>query len=244
MLPTSPAGALIGTTTTMIKSRSVVVPAGSYANAFILTGADAEVGGRGNVPVMVQVDLNWQGPGGASLPMRNARLIGTANAMAGPERVAIDLTLLSYTLKSGREVNAKCVGYVADNQEGQYGARGVYKWNVRKVLPLSIAAGFGEGASDTLKAQTTQQIVTTTGTVTAATSSEDILKNAAYAGGAEGFGILADYVKDVLKDVRPSVSVKNGERISVWLGEPVELALTENEYNQEVTGVTMGGFGP
>ena len=69
------------------------------------------------------------------------------------------------------------------------------------------------------------------------------LQQAGYAGIADGFGIMADYVKATLNDIKPSVSVVNGQRVSVVLLEPVVLNVPESEFAALQGGAT-GSFSP
>lgn len=239
--PTGSQGQLIGTTTTLVATRRLVIPAGSYANGHILSAVDAEVGGRGNLPIMVQVNFAWEGPAGSRVAMRDSRLLGSANAMAGPERIAIDLKRLSYVLPSGREISADINGYVSDNINGQYGALGHWKWNAEKVLPLAVTAGGFQGTAEALKANSTTQIVGMTG-VTTTTKSANAFEQALYGGTAGGFGIMSDYVKSVLQDVKPSVAMENGQRVSIVLIDPVALDVSEAEYKEIIT--PSSGFAP
>ncbi|HYE08264.1 MAG TPA: TrbI/VirB10 family protein [Planctomycetota bacterium] len=242
MIAVTNGGTLVGGREHLVRTRKVVIPANSYANAHLQTGVDAEIGGKGNVPVMLQVDFDWVGPANSRLQMRGCRLSGYANALAGPERISVDLKTLSYVFPSGRETSAKVDGYISDNIHGQYGALGVYKWNLQKVMPLAVMAGGFEGAADALKANSTTTIVTESGaTATALEGSQ--LEQALYGGVSNGFGIMSSYFQDTLKEVRPSVSVVNGQRVSIVLLDPVVLDVPEDEFSHLVKGA-VGSFSP
>ncbi len=129
------------------------------------------------------------------------------------------------------------------NLHGQYGALGVYRWNTEKVMPLAVIAGGFKGAADALKANSTTTIVGAAGTTAVTANQGSQLKEAGYGGVAGGFGIMSDYVKDVLQAVRPSVSVVNGQRLSVVLLEPVVINVPEGEF-AELTAAGGGGFAP
>jgi hypothetical protein len=242
MVPTALAGVLIGSTTSVLHSRHIVIPANSYGNAHLQTGVDAEIGGRANVPVMLELDLDWQGPARSRIVMRGCRVSGVANALAGPERVAIDLKHLSYVFPSGREFDTEIHGYVADDLSGEFGALGVYHWNADKVMPMAVVAGGFKGAADALKANSTTTIVGAAGTSTVSANQGSQWREAAFGGAAGGFGIMSDYVQAVLSQVHPSVSAVNGQSVSVVILEPVEITVPENEFGELSTG--MKGFSP
>jgi hypothetical protein len=240
MIPASVGGQLVGTSSSLVRTKQIVIPANTYGNAHVQTGVDAEIGGRGNIPVLLQMDFDWVGPANARIVMRGCRVSGIANAMAGPERVSIDLKTLSYVFPSGREINSEVKGYVADNLEGMYGVLGTYKWNAEKVLPYAVISGGFKGAADALKANSTTTIVGNSTTTTVANQG-DQLKQALYGGVGEGFGIMSDYVQQVLKEVHPSVSTPNGQRVSVVLLEPVVMQVPEAEFEYLSAG-SSGSF--
>jgi hypothetical protein len=242
MLPTTTAGALVGVSTWSGPSRHIVIPANTYGNAHLQTGVDAEIGGRANVPVMLELDLCWNAPTGSRIAMRGCRVSGVANALAGPERVAIDLKHLSYVFPSGREFDAEIHGYVADNLSGEFGALGVYHWNADKVMPMAVVAGGFKGAADALKANSTTTIVGAAGTTAVSANQGSQWKEAAFGGGAGGFGIMSDYVTAVLSQVHPSVSAVNGQSVSVVILEPVEFTVPESEFSELSAGAN--GFSP
>ncbi len=241
MLAVTGGGQLVGTSTSLMRTRQIIIPANTYGNAHLQTGVDAEIGGRGNVPVLLQMDFDWVGPANSHIVMRGCRVSGVANAMAGPERVAVDLKTLSYVFPSGREINSQVNGFISDNLSGQYGALGTYKWNADKVLPYAVLSGGLSGAGDALKSNGQTTIVSNTTTTVA--NSGNKLQQAGYAGIADGFGLMADYVKATLNDIKPSVSVVNGQRVSVVLLEPVVLNVPEAEFSYLQNG-TGGGFAP
>jgi flagellar basal body-associated protein FliL len=241
MLAVTGGGQLVGTSPTLMRTRQIIIPANTYGNAHLQTGVDAEIGGRGNVPVLLQMDFDWVGPANSHIVMRGCRVSGVANAMAGPERVSVDLKTLSYVFPSGREINSQVNGFVSDNLSGQYGALGTYKWNADKVLPYAVLSGGFAGAGEALKSNGQTTIVSNTTTTVANTGNK--LQQAGYAGVADGFGLMADYVKATLNDIKPSVSVVNGQRVSVVLLEPVALNVPEAEFSYLQNG-TSGGFAP
>lgn len=233
----------VGATLTQIRNKRITIPGQSYANGYLLIGATPEIGGRGNIPVSVQIEFQWVGPSFSRLPMTKARLGGVANAMAGPEKVAIDLDKLSLVLPSGRAIDHKCNAIVVDNKKGQYGAIGTYQWNLDKTIALAMLAGGGQGAADALKSATQTQIVTSTGPSVTVPATGDLGKQVVAGGVANSFGILTDHVKGVLKDVRPSVDATNGQRLTVFVVDPVEIDVTPEEYDALEQGENPGGFG-
>ncbi|HEX3134004.1 MAG TPA: TrbI/VirB10 family protein, partial [Planctomycetota bacterium] len=226
----------------LVRTKQIIIPANTYGNAHIQTGVDAEIGGKGNIPVMLQMDFDWVGPANSRIAMQGCRVSGAANAMAGPERVSIDLKTLSYVFPSGREINADIKGYVSDNIHGMYGVLGAYQWNASKVMPYAVVSGGFKGAADALKANSTTTIIGTTTTATVANQG-DQFKQALYGGVGEGFGIMSDYVKSVLSETHPSVSCPNSQRVSVVLLDPVVMQVPESEFDYLTKG-SPGSFQP
>jgi hypothetical protein len=211
----------------------VEIPAASYGNAHILTGIAAEIGGRQNRPVLINFPYVWNGPNRSQVALRNLRLIGVATPMAGPERVSIDLSHLSYVFPSGRSVFMEVTGYVSDNADGKEGVKGVFEPNIGKILQYGAPAAGAKGIADALTAANTTQVIGAE-TGTALVQTGDSLQNALL-GGLGGMGsLVSQHFEGALKDVHASVDIPNGVPCTVILTKPVTFDVPAEEFQSLV----------
>jgi hypothetical protein len=220
---------LVGMSIHNRKGRKITIPQGSHGNAHLLTGVECEIGGKGGTPAMFNLIYDWRGPNSSKVPLRNLRVIGQATAMPGPERVSVTLNSLSYVFPSGRAISVPVSGYVVDAAEGIEGMVGSFNWNATKVMPYAVVSGGLQGFSEALRSNSTVTVVGEASTTFAQTG--DQLENALYAGVGEGAGIMADYVKRVLQDIKPSISVRNGQKVTMILTQPVSFDVPEEEWD-------------
>ena len=232
---------LVGMSYVSVPSIKVTIPAASYGSAHIITGVSAEIGGTNNKPVVINFNYDWKGPNGSRLMLKNLRLIGTANAMAGPKRISIQLKNMSYVFPSGLSIFVPCEGYVQDNIEGKEGAIGTLNFNINEVMALSTLTGTAKGASDVLKSNGQTQVIGLGGQGTTSTTinNGDIMKQALYGGAAGGVDIFAGYVDGIMKETKASIDMPNGQAVNVMLTAPVTFDVPEKEFDSmTATGVS------
>ena len=236
------AGPTVGSLISKRPGRKITIPQGSHGDAYLLTGVECEIGGKQGTPVMLNLARDFRGPNGSHVPLPNLRLIGQASSMAGAERVSVTLNSLSYVFPSGKTINLGISGYVVDVEEGREGMIGTFNWNVTKIVPWAVTAGGLEGFADALTANSAvavpYSVNTGTGgiggvgaTTNVIAQTGDKLQNAAYAGLGSGAGIMADYVKRVLDEIKPTVSVRNGQRVTIVLTQPLTVEGTEDDWD-------------
>ena len=232
---------LVGMALNNRKGRKVTIPQGSHGNAHLLTGVECEIGGKAGAPAMFNLIFDWRGPNGSHVPLKNLRVIGQATAMPGPERVSIALNSLSYVFPSGRAISVPVSGYVVDAREGIEGMIGEFNWNASKIMPYAVVSGGMEGFANALKSNSTVVVAGTVGQTTYAQTGNQ-LQNALYAGVGDGAGIMADYVKRVLVDIKPTISVRNGQKVTMILTQPVSFDVPEEEWDALTNSDTFDNY--
>ncbi len=220
VVPARVSGQPLGVREERLQGRQVVLNAGTYANAYLTTGVSAEVGGTGNIPVLLEMPVTFHGPGGGLVHMPAVRFIGQANPRAGSERLSVQLVRMSYRFPNGRAIDKEVNGFVADAVDGVEGAIGQFRLNADKVLPAAVAAGFLQGAGQALNQNATTVEVTAGGTTTVSETGST-LQRALLGGSSEGATIIGDYIRQYMDDVRPTVSAPNGQPVTVILLDPV-----------------------
>ncbi|MHC4780868.1 MAG: TraB/VirB10 family protein, partial [Planctomycetota bacterium] len=200
--------------------KSVRLPAGSFADAVLLTGVFAPVEGQA-LPVKLRLASPFVTPNRGRVPLDHAFLIGKALGDANSQRVVIQLETLSYVKPSGETIEVAVNGYIVD-ADGVQGAGGRYIYRVNDVM---VQAGLAGGLSAAADAAATRETLRTTsplgGVVEAVTG--DSFRHAAWRGAGRASGELQKIVIRRLDQIIPSVWVPNGKRVTVSLIEGVTL---------------------
>lgn len=215
-----------------LHTRFVRLPAGSFAEATLLTGVYAPTEGQA-MPVKLRLDAAFVCPNRARIPIQEAFLIGKAIGEPNSERVIVQLDRLSYVKPSGGTVEVSVNGYVVDN-DGIQGVAGQYVWRAFDVASLGILSGALSAGTDAMAAkETLAQTNPLGGTSQIVTG--DPLRFVTYRGlSRAGEGIEKLVVKR-LEEIVPAVYVANGKQVTVCLIDGVTL---ENVSLDEVTRET------
>ncbi len=201
-------------------ARSVHVPAASGGLATLLNGVFAPTTGEPS-PVRLRFDAALVGPNRSRLGLRDAYLIGKAQGEANSSRVVIQIDSLSYVSPDGRPVETKVLGYVVGT-DGLEGVPGSYEWRATELLPLALASGAVSTGTDALAlGETTRSITPLGGAIDAL--SGDSLKYAGYRSLAGGTGKLSELFVERMKEIRPAVSTRPGQEVTVVFIEGVTL---------------------
>jgi hypothetical protein len=225
-----PGGAvsLIGMTSSQVTGFKVTIPAGSHAGAWLMSGVSCEIGGQTQA-VMFSMDHEWRGPNNSRVPMRNLRIFGNAKALAGPQRIDVELTGLSYVFPSGRTYTASASGYVSDAEDGIKGMLGILNMNAWEVAKWTVPAAMGKGAAEALTAANTTTVVGTSTTTIAQTG--DKFENALLAAASEGAGSMAAHFDKIRDEFKPTVTTRNGQRVYLNLVQPVVIDVPDEEWS-------------
>jgi hypothetical protein len=198
----------------------VRIPAGSFAEATLLTGVYAPTDG-GAQPVDLRVDLTFIGPNRSRIPVQECFLIGKATGDPNSLRVVIQVDRLSFVRKDGRAIEVPLNGFVAD-QDGVMGLAGQYVWRIGESLFLAGGLGAIQGVANAFgQGQTTTQINPLGGATQIVTG--DPLKFAAAGAGSTATNKMGDIVTKRLDQIIPAVYTENGRKLTVILIDGVTL---------------------
>ncbi len=196
------------------RTYSVRIPAGSFAEATLLTGVYAPTEG-GVLPVKIRLDAAFIGPNRSRIPIQDAFLIGKATGDANSQRVVVQLDKLSYVAADGRAVEVPVNGYVTD-EDGVQGLGGRYVWRIGEAASVAALAGGISAAADGAAArETVLQINPLGGTTEAVTG--DLGKFATARGASKAADEIGKIVSKRLEEIVPAIYVPNGKRITVCL---------------------------
>lgn len=211
------------------KTLANYVPAGSYAPAIVLTGAEAKTGTQNAaapVPVVIKITGPAIGPSDGNaqsqIDLTGCRVTGSAIGELSSERVSVRLDSLS-CVRGHEVIEASIAAYVSGS--GQQGVRGrLYSRAGPAVSNAAIAAaleGFGGALGGT----------GTTVIGADGAGAADILRTApltAGAGAAQGAASkLADYYIDRAEEISPVVSLFAGTKVNVVFLQGADLEGTQ-----------------
>jgi hypothetical protein len=142
-------------------------------------------------------------------------------------RAEITITKLNCILeKEGRtyKVEKKVVAYLIDGKDGAYGLKGRLVDSGARIVMRQLQIGFLQGvtqAFQTALQPPVQQTATTSGILTAPVlpSFGASSQYGAVSGGVSGLNALADYYKQMMDGLYPTISVRAGREVGVfWRG--------------------------
>lgn len=209
--------------------RQVRIPAGSFAEATMLTGVYAPTDGQ-PLPVKIRIDRAFVGPNRTQIPIQEAILIGKAVGDPNSQRVVIQLDRLSYVSPSGSTTEVSINGYVVDD-DGVQGVAGQYVWRAFDMASLSVLSGALSSATDSIAARETLSQVNPLGGASQIVTG-DPFRFAGFRGLSKAGEKLEELVVKRLEEVVPAVYVPNGRRITICLIDGVTL---ENVFVEEMT---------
>lgn len=202
------------------KKNELHIPAGSFAEATLLTGVYAPTEGSA-LPVTLRLDLSLVGPNRSRIPIQEAFLIGKAMGEANSRRVVIQISKLSYVKTTGETIEVPLNGYVADD-DGVMGLGGQYVWRVNETAGLAILAGGLSAVGDAAAQAETVTEKTPLGGATR-TVTGDVGKFSLFRGGSRAAEALEAMVVRRLDEVVPAIYVANGKKLTVVLLDGVTL---------------------
>ena len=208
--------------------RQVRLPAGSFAEATMLSGAYAPTQGQ-PMPVKLRLDRAFTGPNRTEIPIQEALLVGKATGDPNSERVVIQLDRLSYVKPGGEAVEVSINGYVVDD-DGVQGVAGEYVWRAFDVAALGVLSGAISAGADASAAKETLTQVNPLGGASQVVTG-DPLRFAGFRGLSRGAEGIEKLVAQRLEEIVPAVYVPNGRRVTVCLIDGVTL---ENVFVDEM----------
>ena len=200
--------------------RQVRLPAGSFAEATVLTGVYAPTQGQ-PMPVKLRIDRAFVGPNRTRIPVQEALLVGKATGDPNSERVVIQLDRLSYVKPNGEAVEVSINGYVVDH-DGVQGVAGQYVWRAFDVAAFAVLSGALSAGTDASAAKETATQLNPLGGASQVVTG-DPLRFAAFRGLSRAGEGIEKLVAKRLEEIVPAVYVPNGQQVTVCLIDGVTL---------------------
>ena len=220
-------GKVVGARAPKRKNVGSYIPAGSYVQAVVLSGADAStnVASRDNpIPVIVKITGKVVTPGGAGfkgakINLEGCTVTGSATGDLSSERVKVRLIQMSCVNRKGEVLETAVSGYISGS--GKEGVRGhVVSREGNLVSNAAIAgalAGLGESVSGGNAAISGSEGL----------SSADIIKQAGLSSVGGGIGsaanTLSEYYISRAEQYQPIVSLYGGTDVELVFLKGVDL---------------------
>jgi len=196
--------------------RAGFLPAGSFAKATMISGAEAFTGGTAQSqpqPVVLRLDADAVLPNAAKYQIRGCHVLASVWGDMSSERVFGRLATLTCVNMENKLVLSQEVEGVLVDSDGKNGVRGHLIDRQGAKLARALLAGLAEGMSDALGAAQSTSMVTGSGITTAFTGNH--LASAGYGGASKAAEQLSEFYMKQAEATMPVIAVDAGRRISV-----------------------------
>lgn len=201
----------------------VVVPAGSWVRARILTGVQAN--SRFPYNLLMQLEYAYTGPNGAKIPLEGCLIIGGAVADLSIERVIISPHTLSCVRDSGEYIQRKIKGFVA-GKDSSNGVSGVFDSKQSKVFLAAVLAGVVQGASKAYEIANTQTSIINDGNggQSGLSNFTGNFRELALAKGAgDAANLVTTWYLNQAKSLLPTIHIGSGQDVWVVMTDSVDV---------------------
>lgn len=202
------------------------IPSGSFSEAVMIEGADANASVTGNqntTPVTIRLQGSVQMPNNNEFNMSGCFVTGEIYGDISSERGEVRTNHVSCILKNGKHVDMKFDGHVS--YQGKEGIRGKPVMRNGKIIGYAGAAGFLSGIGDGMKSAATPTVGLG---ATASVSGMDVLKQG-FGGGAEkAADTLSQYWIKRAEQYHPVIDIGAGNAVTVVFQQGFRLETLED----------------
>lgn len=194
-----------------------LLPAGSFAEATLISGVEAFTGGTAQAqpqPVVLRLDANAILPNAASYQIKGCHVLASVWGDMSSERVFGRLATLTCVDANNKLVLSEEVEGTLVDSDGKNGVRGDLQDRQGAKLARSLLAGFAQGVASAFGAAQGTVSTTAFGTTTSVLSG-DMAKMGAYNGASTAAEQLADFYLKQAEATMPVIAVDAGRRVSV-----------------------------
>lgn len=210
------------------KAEGVMLPAGSYVKAKILTGVDVPEGKT--YPVLMVLDFSYVAPNDHKIDLSGCFMIAKAEGDLSTERVQMQATKMSCVSKKGKMFERDVNGFVADDKDGSFAMKGQVNSKQGRVAAMAFLAGVVDGVGKAVQAaQTTQSVNPLGGSSSVMTG--DAGKYALAGGASNAAGMVAQWYLQQAQNLAPTVAVGSGR--DVWIVIKDKVSLPEEFFKKE-----------
>lgn len=210
------------------KTEGVMLPAGSYVKAKVLTGVDVPEGKT--YPVLIVLDFSYVAPNDHKIDLSGCFMIAKAEGDLSTERVQMQATKMSCVSKKGKMFERDVNGFVADDKDGSFAMKGQVNSKQGRVAAMAFLAGVVDGVGKAVQAaQTTQSTNPLGGGSSMMTG--DAGKYAVAGGASNAAGMVAQWYLQQAQNLAPTVAIGSGR--DVWIVIKDKVSLPEEFFKKE-----------
>jgi len=193
------------------------LPAGSFADATLISGVEAFTGGTAQAqpqPIVVRIDANAVLPNAAHYQVKGCHVLASVYGDMSSERVFGRLATLTCVDTHDKLVLSEDVEGVLVDSDGKNGIRGKLEDRQGAKLARSLLAGFAQGVGSAFgNAQSTftQTPLGMTSTLVGANA----LRAGGYSGASTAAQQLADFYLKQAETTMPVIAVDAGRKVNV-----------------------------
>ncbi|MBX3041379.1 MAG: TraB/VirB10 family protein [Bdellovibrionaceae bacterium] len=213
------------------KNEGVMLPAGSYVKAKVLTGVDVPEGKT--YPVLMVLDFSYIAPNDHKIDLSGCFMIAKAEGDLSTERVQMQATKMSCVSKNGKMFEREVNGFIADDKDGSFAMKGKVNSKQGRVAAMAFMSGVVEGVGKAVQAAQTTQSTNAFGGSTSVLSG-DVATSAAAGGASNAAGMVAQWYLQQAQSLAPTVEVGSGR--DVWIIMKDKVKLPEEFFRKEKSG--------
>lgn len=202
------------------KTEGVVLPAGSYVKAKVLTGVDVPEGKT--YPVLMVLDFSYIAPNDHKVDLTGCFMIAKAEGDLSTERVQMQATKMSCVSKKGKMFERTVNGFVADDKDGSFAMQGKVNSKQGRVAAMAFMSGVVEGVGKAVQAAQSTQSTNAFGGGTSLMTG-DSTKYAVAGGASNAAGMVAQWYLQQAQNLSPTVEVGSGRDVWIVMNDKVKL---------------------
>ena len=211
-----------------VKAEGVVLPAGSYVKAKVLTGVDVPEGKT--YPVLMVLDFSYVAPNDHKIDLSGCFMIAKAEGDLSTERVQMQATKMSCVSKKGKMFEREVNGFVADDKDGSFAMKGQVNSKQGRVAAMAFIAGVVDGVGKAVQASQTTQSTNPLGGGSSMMTG-DAGKYAVAGGASNAAGMVAQWYLQQAQNLAPTVAIGSGR--DVWIVMKDKVNLPEEFFKKE-----------
>ncbi len=218
----------------VVKNPDTYVPAGTFAQAVMLSGADASAAvtsPHNPNPMIFRIISNGTLPNHKKSHLKDCVLTAYVVGDISSERGEINLDKLSCTFPNNEIIDPKVEGWIF-GRDGKYGIRGRPVWREGKLLQRAFTAGALSGLSEGISQTYTTNSISPLGN-TQSTNNGKILQVGAAKGTGKAMDKLADYNIQRAEQYHPVIQISPGDVVDVVFKDGFFLDGKKHDHDEE-----------
>lgn len=215
------------------------VPAGSYATARMLSGADVSTGVKNqNDPNNMMFEIispvyapKFKGNNQEIKKLEGCRVMGAAIGQLWTEKAYVRLLKMSCSFEKGKVAEFNIKGYVTSF--AKEGIRGKIVSREGYFTSMAFLAGAIEGLADVAKTAYSPTLEVSTGLATEKIKTDDVARQAGASGLSKAGEMLSDYYINRAEQYQSVVDVPTGIEVEIVFQEGIKLSDDKKLHDKE-----------